>query len=231
MSFPYTCPYCNRDCTIVDEKYSIAEHFFDMGNKDGLLGLRTAVLVCPNPSCKEYRLQASLFKAESSSTGPWIPVKSLALETWSLRPKSQAKPMPDYIPGPILSDYQEACLIRDLSPKASATLSRRCLQGVIRDFWGIRKSRLIDEVNELKEKIDPTTWEAIDAVRSIGNIGAHMEKDIDLVIDVEPNEASLLIGLIEILIKDWYVNRYERQQKLQSIIKVAEQKAVEKNGG
>jgi len=35
--------------------------------------------------------------------------------------------------------------------------------------------------------------EAIDYVRQIGNIGAHMEKDIDQVIPVEPDEAQLLI--------------------------------------
>jgi Domain of unknown function (DUF4145) len=30
----------------------------------------------------------------------------------------------------------------------------------------------------LEEKVDPQTWDAIDSVRKIGNIGAHMEADI-----------------------------------------------------
>ena len=55
------------------------------------------------------------------------------------------------------------------------------------------------------------TWDAIDAVRKVGNIGAHIEKDINVIIDVEPREAELLIGLIEMLLKDWYVVREERQ--------------------
>ena len=93
----------------------------------------------------------------------------------------QAKVFPDYVPAAIRADYLEACLVRDLSPKASATLSRRCLQGMIRDFWGIKKARLIDEIEALKDKTDELTWEAIDSVRSIGNIGAHMQKDIDLI--------------------------------------------------
>lgn len=87
---------------------------------------------------------------------------------------------------------------------------------------------MVDEINGIKDKVDPITWQAIDSVRSIGNIGAHMEKDIDIIIDVEPEEAQLLIGLIEILIKDWYIAKHERQKHLESIISVAGAKAEEK---
>ncbi|MBV6787527.1 DUF4145 domain-containing protein [Xanthomonas campestris pv. uppalii] len=146
------------------------------------------------------------------------------LGRWQLRPNSSAKVFPNYIPKPIREDYEEACLIRDLSPKAAATLARRCLQGIIRDFWGISKARLVDEINDLKGVIDQATWEAIDAVRSIGNIGAHMERDINLVIEVEPEEAQLLIGLIEVLLKDWYIARHERQAHLQQIVALAKSK-------
>lgn len=48
---------------------------------------------------------------------------------------------------------------------------------MIRDFWGIVQSRLKDEIDALKDKVDPETWQAIDVVREIGNIGAHVEKD------------------------------------------------------
>jgi hypothetical protein len=95
---------------------------------------------------------------------------------------------------------------------------------MIRDFWAISSNRLIDEVNALKDKVDPATWAAIDAVRSIGNIGAHMEKDINLVIDVEPGEAQMLIGLIEILLRDWYVARHQRAERLASIVALAQGK-------
>jgi hypothetical protein len=98
-----------------------------------------------------------------------------------LLPPSSAKPQPDCIPKPIRDDYYEACAIRDLSPKASATTIRRCLQGMIRDFCGISKKRLIDEINELRTYIQngkapagvqPDTIVAIDQVRELGNIGA-----------------------------------------------------------
>jgi len=155
-------------------------------------------------------------------------------------PQGSAKPQPDYIAAPLVEDYTEACLIRDLSPKASATLARRCIQGMIRDFSGIRKSRLIDEINALREAVDSgrapagvtlETIEAIDHVRSIGNIGAHMEKDIDLIVPVDPEEAQALIGLIEMLFEEWYVARHVRQQKLAAISKIgAEKKQLIEDG-
>ena len=70
-----------------------------------------------------------------------------------------------------------------------------------------RYLRLIDEIEAIEDKVDPLTWKAIDAVRSVGNIGAHMEKDINVIVDVDPDEAAQLISLIEILIKDWYITR------------------------
>jgi hypothetical protein len=148
-----------------------------------------------------------------------------------LVPYSNAKPFPGYIPRPILQDYEEACLIRDLSAKASATLARRCLQGIIRDFWSVKPGRLVDEIESIKEKVDPLTWDAIDAVRKVGNIGAHMEKDINLILDVEPAEANLLLNLIETLLKDWYITREERRSRLLAITEIAAGKKKKKTEG
>jgi hypothetical protein len=119
-----------------------------------------------------------------------------------------------------VSDYTEACLIVEKSPKASATLARRCLQGMIRDFHQVKKDKLVEEIKAIQDRIDPLTWEAIDAVRSIGNIGAHMEKDINLIVDVDEGEAKELIRLIELLIDDWYITRHNRQLQLESIKKI-----------
>jgi hypothetical protein len=83
---------------------------------------------------------------------------------------------------------------------------------------------LVDEIEQVKDKIDPLTWDAIEAVRKVGNIGAHMEKDINVIVDVEPHEAQLLIGLIETLIKDWYIAREERKMRLSQISELAKEK-------
>lgn len=66
-------------------------------------------------------------------------------------------------------------------------------------------------------------------VRSIGNIGAHMEKDINVVVDVDKGEAQALIDLIEMLFKDWYVAKAQREKRLADIKKIAEEKKTAKN--
>jgi hypothetical protein len=225
--FSWTCPYCNQIATITENNTSYDIHFFDKNNKDDDLGIKNSVVVCPNLRCREYVIQVNLYKAIYIQ-GRGQSITGDPIETWFLKPKSLSKPFPAYIPKIILDDYKEACLIVNDSPKASATLSRRCLQGIIRDFWKISKSRLIDEIKELEGKIDSSTWRAIDGVRSVGNIGAHMEKDIDVIVDVEPEEAKILIGLIEFLLKDWYVARHDREEHMQKVIDLAKHKADEK---
>jgi hypothetical protein len=196
-------------------------------NADGPHQFVLGEVACPNPDCNKVSAFIVRQKISETYTGSGVYIEGDLIDSWNLLPESGAKPMPSYVPAPIVSDYKEACLIRDKSPKASATLSRRCLQGMIRDFWGISKPRLVDEIEAIKDKVDPLTWEAIDAIRSIGNIGAHMEKDINLIVDVDEGEAQELIGLIEMLVNDWYVQRHTRTAQLASIkaIKVAKDAA------
>ena len=108
-------------------------------------------------------------------------------------PASLAMKYPDYIPQPIRNDYEEACAIVNLSPKASATLARRCLQGMIHDFWGIKLKTLNQEITALKDKLPIDLWDSIDALREIGNIGAHTEKSTNVIVDIDPNEAQTLL--------------------------------------
>ena len=115
----------------------------------------------------------------------------------------------------------------DASPKAAATLARRCLQGMIRDFWTVQgKKTLKAEIDAIKDRIDPDDWRAIDAVREVGNIGAHMEQDVNLMIDVARDEAEALIQLIELLLADWYVGRAHRQRSVLGVIEIAKTKAA-----
>jgi len=95
---------------------------------------------------------------------------------------------------------------------------------MIRDFWGIHKNRLIDEINELQSHVSASQWNAINALRKIGNIGAHMEQDVNIVVDVEPNEAQKLLKLIELLIEKWYINRHDEEQLLSEITNIADNK-------
>lgn len=222
-SFPWECSYCAHTCTVTKENYSDSTHSFRLNNKYGrAIGINTIIIVCPNPKCKEITAKALLFK--STTTYDYSP-ESQPEKIWNLLPQSSSKTYSTtIIPEVILNDYEEACLIKDLSPKASATLSRRCLQGMIRDFWDVKEKNLFEEIKAIEGKIEPEVWEAIDSIRSLGNIGAHMEKDINIIVDVEPDEAQLLISLLEMLFDEWYIAANERKERLKKIKDLKESK-------
>lgn len=139
-------------------------------------------------------------------------------------PPASAMHLPDYIPEAIRQDYLEAIQIADLSPKASATLARRCLQGMIHDFWDIKEKNLNAEITALKNHIPGKQWDAIDALRKLGNIGAHMENDAKLMVDVDPDEAKKLLKVIELLFKTWYIARHDDEQLLDEVCNMASEK-------
>lgn len=235
--FNWKCPFCNRDQVVTKEKMHSAFHPLFLGETAlGDVGLKFTCISCASPNCRQVYIASSFTETQYNSLSKSY-TEGKTIESWVIRPSSTAKHQPEYIPAPLREDYMEACAIRSNSPKASATLARRCLQGMIRDFCGISKSRLIDEINELRKHVDegrapkgvePETVDAIDAVRSVGNIGAHMEKDISLILEVDPDEAQTLIELIEMLFKEWYVSQHERTERLNRIMAIADTKSAQK---
>jgi len=231
----WTCPHCNRPQTSISEnRYLSFQGLYVGKNVLGQCGLLFKATACVNQECGELSITASLQTYEGNSSNP---ISKKTIDTFQLRPKGSAKPQPNFIPLAIRQDYQEACLIKDLSPKASATLARRCLQGMIRDFCKISKDRLNDEIKELNRHLSQNsapqgvtqeTVDAINAVRKIGNIGAHMETDIGVIIDIDPDEAQYLIQLIELLFEEWYIARKNREEKLNKIQEIANTKMAQK---
>ena len=228
MPQSWTCPFCHRPTTLTDNDTDDGQTLLFGDSYYGKVGIGWVSARCPNPDCQEVWLHITFNKWISSDRSYHHGRLGEQIRAWTLQPESNAKHLPDYIPTAIKEDYYEACLIAEKSPKASATLSRRCLQGMIRDFWSITNNRLIDEINALEEKVDNDTWESIKAVKDVGNIGAHMEKDIDHIVEVDPDEAQLLIEMIEQLIGDWYVQRFEREQRTKRVTELARAKKKQK---
>ncbi len=150
-----------------------------------------------------------------------------------VRPKFKGISFPDCVPLQIRQDYEEASAILRLSPKASATLSRRCLQGMIRDHFGVVRGRLNDEIIAIHERklISEDVWNALNALRELGNIGAHMEKDVDLIIDIDEGEAEKLVQLIEYLINVWYIEENKHALLIKGITDIAKDKKALKHSG
>ncbi|QNQ41597.1 DUF4145 domain-containing protein [Brucella intermedia] len=232
----WECAYCGHKQLEQKDNHHVQENRLYVGETDeGPVGAIVSARRCLNDQCNKLTLSLGYGKVIWNGRD-WETIEPLS-RVWHLLPASSAKPQPDFIPEPIRQDYYEACKIKNDSPKASATLARRCLQGMIRDFCSITKGTLFEEIKELEKKlddgtaprgVDDETIAAITAVRKLGNIGAHMEKDINIIVDVDPDEAQTLIELIEMLFADWYVARHKRQQRLAAIQEITASKEEQK---
>jgi hypothetical protein len=242
-TFEWRCPFCDRD-TIINPDYSAARGSLQLTipNSEGMRGAVVTFVVCPNRECRRFTLDVGLNELKARMAvqydgrqGKQVPIRvgwdiGDLMRKWTLVPPSRARVFPPYIPPAIREDYEEACSVCNASPKAAATLARRALQGMIRDFWDVKlkSGKLSDEIDELKGKVDSEVWDAMQAVRKVGNMGAHMEQDVNLIIAVEPQEAERLIALIELLMKEWYINREARRAALRDVKALAESKEAAK---
>lgn len=127
---------------------------------------------------------------------------------------SSRPPCPIEVPEAISQDYIEACLVEPYSKKASAALSRRCLQNMLRDK-GIKNNDLSKEIDEAMEKLPSDLAESIDAIRHIGNFAAHPLKYTSTgeIVDVEDEEAAWSLNVLEDLFDFYYVRPAVTQRK------------------
>jgi hypothetical protein len=118
-------------------------------------------------------------------------------------------PLPTEVPSTFAQDYRDACSVLADSAKASAALSRRCLQNLIRECEGVKRRNLFDEIQEVLDsgKLPADLADALHAVREIGNFAAHPIKSTNSgeVIDVEPGEAEWLLDTLEALFEFYFV--------------------------
>src|SRR5437870_571960 len=87
-----------------------------------------------------------------------------------------------------------------IAQKASAALSRRCLQHILREAAGVKPRNLADEIEQtIQAGIPGCLSEALDAVRVIGNLAAHPTKSQQTgsVLAVEPQEAEWSLDTLD----------------------------------
>jgi len=137
-----------------------------------------------------------------------------------VHPKTGARPVPPEVPAEFADDFTEACLVLADSPKASAALSRRCLQHLLvkqhpDPLEGMYT--LDDQIQAVIDgkKLPSRLADAIDAVRVIGNFAAHpiKSKSTGEIVEVEPGEADWLLDTLEGLFDFYFVLTSDLQKK------------------
>lgn len=211
----YTCPYCGLPQAFSNSYNYKKTCYTDLYIVDYDYVTRFIIytILCTNEKCKRICV---------------VGINEHDGHQVDIMPQHVFRQFPKYIPQQIRADYKEASQIISLSPKAAATLLRRCLQGMIRDFWNIKKESLFAEITTIKDKVTPPQWKALDGLRKIGNIGAHMEQDVNLIIDIDADEAKKLLRLIEMLLEKWYIARHDEEALCVDISEIADEKALQR---
>ena len=165
--------------------------------------------VCP--TCKQL-----IFNIEQHSRGG-------AHKKFTVYPKSTARPVPPEVEGAFAKDFTEACLVIGDSEKASAALSRRCLQNLLREKAKTKAKNLAAQIQEVLDsgRLPSHLVDAIDGVRGIGNFAAHPIKSerTGEVIEVEPGEAEWLLETLEGFFDFYFVQPAKLKKKREALNK------------
>ena len=118
-------------------------------------------------------------------------------------------PLSADVPATFAADYREACLTLADSPKASAALSRRCMQHLLREIAKVKPGNLADEIQAFidSKSLPSHLSESLDAVRNIGNFAAHpiKSKSSGEVLEIESGEAEWNLDVLESMFDFYFV--------------------------
>jgi len=180
------CPHCHtmnrfEDAVLGNDRHTVAIDF-----KHGIDNIVETLHLCRCTNC-----------------GDTI----MFLDDEMIFPKGSFRPTaPKEVPDEIANDFNEACLVESLSPKAAGALARRCLQNLLHN-QGIKKRNLNDEIEETISQLPSHLGNSIDAIRTIGNFAAHPMKyeNSGSLVDVEPEEIEWILDVLEQLFDFYYV--------------------------
>jgi len=204
------CPYCLVSFFVKWFYIFFASNTDWIQDKDGVWGIR----FCMCPTCNKIIIQLGKLRGkyvEPSNSSKTNPLNAPGYYDWKLmKPKTISRsPLPSEVTPEFANDYKEACLIIADSLKASAALSRRCLQNLLREKAKTTKKDLSNQIQEVidSKKLPSYLSEDLDAVRNIGNFGAHpiKSKRTGEIIEVEPGEAEWNLNILEQLFDFYFV--------------------------
>lgn len=237
----WKCPHCGQHATIQEDDFISVE--LSTGNEkldDPVLAhtgnpmrVKTTMIACPNKACGKITVTSVLEEKTQHLDGyERLTHRWSHKRDYSMYPNEETIALPDYVPAAIRQDFEEAQLIKHDSPKACVTLCRRCIQNMIRDFWTISEPSLYKEIDALEKsgKADAAI-DALHAIRNMGNFGAHPERDVSLIIDVDPEDAELSIKIVFALVDDWYIDRNRKEERMQKMKSSLEKKTAQKEAG
>jgi hypothetical protein len=189
------CPWCNEGI----HDYGVRSNAFPTENLVWFAYGQNC------PECKKPIVDLIAFNGlHANQIGP------VQFPKFRAYPKSSSpRPVPPDVLDPYRSDFDEAVAVLSLSPKASAALSRRNLQAILRDKAGAKGKDLNAEIQFVIDSgiVPSYISEGLHAVRQIGNFAAHPIKSTSTgeIVDVEEGEAEWDLDVLESLFDFYFV--------------------------
>ena len=182
------CPHCHK---AVHVNFSTNVIYMHGHPTDWHLTISTC------PACREAIIYISKGNSSRRLIEPAFPTRAT---------------IPSQVPNEIAEDYREACAVLSISPKASAALSRRCLQSIL-NAQGYTERNLAKQVDnalaetDARKAMSPALSSTVDAIRNFGNFSAHPidDKTTNQIIPVEAHEAEFCLEIIEEMFDHYYV--------------------------
>lgn len=213
-----SCPYCANEfsnvfyvmhkfgeCSSFRASFISQDKFYNLDDKKIQIEFRK----CYASSCEKESIWACIVEDEKSQH------KTRKL----IYPCQSNRFIPKSVPNKYVKDYHEASKLKDISPNASAALSRRLLQYLLHSEFNIKKNTLSEEIKEFKKNTSTVIGKYIDLVRHIGNLAAHpaIDQNSGCIVEVEEEDAEALLCLIDEIFEEHFEKKYRFNQSLSSI--------------
>ncbi|TCL65307.1 hypothetical protein EDC14_101755 [Hydrogenispora ethanolica] len=211
--FKWHCPYCNCFGVVTETNFYQTQTTLDKGQDGPPRIITMEFVICPNPECRRFTFKVTMYLSKGRNEGE---PENREFQ-WTLLPLSGCEQYFEGVPALILADYQEAVRILTLSPRSAALLARKCLQNILADFFKIAKPLGKAFPIVLKSRLDPVIAAGITArfQKEGRRLEEFIKQGLSLASAVKPEEVRELIWLVEILLRETYVSKYEKLKQVQ----------------
>jgi len=132
-----------------------------------------------------------------------------------------ARKLHEFIPHQYAELFRESEEVNNISPRASATLSRYLLQMLLHEELHIHKRNLEEELKELEgmNNVPSKLVSMLQIMRKIANFGAHPKKSTNSneIVEVEEGESAIMLDLLEEVFDYIFVKPKQQEDFLKTI--------------
>lgn len=197
------CPCCGISVRFESVKVEVSHGFGEDRLKlHNLKGQNTTLVACSCPVCS-----VNILSVMERKGGVGVPFYTYTM-IWPIDGSRKAPAEVKNESPRIADEFEEAALVLRFSEKASAALSRRCLQHVLIEKAGVNpQDNLSRQIDDVLPQLPSYLKDNVDAIRVVGNFAAHPIKSerTGEIVDVEAGEAEWILDVLEELFDYYYV--------------------------